>query len=463
MTRHAASRRWHALLLAAALLVALVVPAHAHDTGGALRVHAFVRADGDRLQVVLRVPLELLLNVDLPKRGNGYLDLARVDEAFPRALRATTKGIAFFADGERLEPLRSDARIALPSDPSFKSHAQALAAVRGAPLPVSTDVYWNQGYFDAAFEYPLRSADAGIAVDFLVAPGLGDKLKLDLRYQTSADAVRAFELVTGAGVVRLDPRWYQASFSFVQSGFQHILGGADHLLFLLCLIVPFRRIGWPLVGVITAFTIAHSITLIAAAFGIVPGGAWFPPLVELLIAASILYMAIENVLRPNLRWRWLLSGLFGLVHGFGFSFGLANELQFVGSHLVLSLLAFNVGIELGQLLVLALALPLLVWLMRRMDAHRARGTEGAQETQGRGERLVVAVLSAFVAHSAWHWLTERFDALQKVPGPVFDAALRLQFAIGVLLLLALALLALALRQRRVSSSRRLTVQGSQPD
>ena len=75
----------------------------------------------------------------------------------------------------------------------------------------------------------------------------------------------------------------------------------DHLLFLLCLVMPFRRLGWTLVGVVTSFTVAHSVTLIAAAYGMVPSGAWFPPLVEMLIAVSILYMAIENVLRPNLR------------------------------------------------------------------------------------------------------------------------------------------------------------------
>jgi hypothetical protein len=234
--------------------------------------------------------------------------------------------------------------------------------------------------------------------------------------------------------VPLDPRWFQAASTFVQSGLTHILGGADHLLFLLCLIVPFRRVGWSLVGVVTAFTVAHSITLTAAAYGIVPRGAWFPPLVETLIAASILYMAIENVLRPNLRWRWVLTAAFGLVHGFGFSFALANELQFVGSHLVLSLLAFNVGIELGQLLVLVLAWPLLMWGMSRIEG---------------GERLVVAVLSGFVAHAAWHWLTERFEALTRAQGPQWDASLWPQVASAVLVVIAVALV-LKARRRSVA-------------
>ena len=130
--------------------------------------------------------------------------------------------------------------------------------------------------------------------------------------------------------------------------------------------MPFRRLSWTLVAVITAFTVAHSVTLIAAAYGIVPRGAWFPPLIETLIAMSIIYMALDNVLRPNLRWRWVVTGLFGLVHGFGFSFLLQNQLQFAGDHLLLSLLAFNAGIELGQLLCIVVAIPLINLLFERL-------------------------------------------------------------------------------------------------
>ena len=146
------------------------------------------------------------------------------------------------------------------------------------------------------------------------------------------------------------------------------------------------------------------------------------PLVEALIAASILYMAIENVLRPNLRWRWLVSALFGLVHGFGFSFLLASELQFAGGHLLLSLLAFNAGIELGQLAFIVLAIPLLALLLRKAPLS---------------ERVIVAVISAFVAHTAWHWLAERWETLQKVEWPQVDPQtaalwLALLIALGVL-------------------------------
>lgn len=418
---------WHRLFVMAALLGA-VTPGLAHDIPGEMRVHAIMRADGDRLHVVVRVPLALLLNLDLPKRGNGYLDLARVQDELPRAVEAAAKDFRFFEDGVLLAPLRGEARISLPSDRSFVTFEEALASIRGARLAPDTDVFWNQGYFDAAIEYPIRAAQGGFAVDFNIAPGLRDRLKLDLRFVARDGVVRAFELTTGSGQVLLDPRWYQAAWTFVLSGFDHILGGFDHLLFLVCLVAPFRRFNWYLVGVVTAFTVAHSITLIAAAYGWVPSGNWFPPLVETLIAVSILYMAIENVLRPSQRWRWLVAGIFGLVHGFGFSFALANELQFAGSHLLLSLLAFNVGIELGQLLVLAFVWPVLLLLVHRHLVD---------------ERIVVAIISALVAHASWHWMTERWNALFKADWPVVDGQLLAEAATSALLLVAAVLFVVA--------------------
>ena len=166
-------------------------------------------------------------------------------------------------------------------------------------------------------------------------------------------------------------------------------------------------------------------TLIASAYGFAPNGAWFPPLVESLIAVSIVYMALENILaKPErLNKRWLLAFGFGLIHGFGFSFALRESLQFAGSHLVTSLAAFNIGVELGQLLVLALALPVLMLVVRRSASERA----------------VVIVASALVAHSGWHWMTERLAVLgeYRVSVPALDSV----FFLGVLR--ALLLLAVA--------------------
>lgn len=429
-----AARCLRTLLLAAALLV--VPAAHGHDMASQLRLHGFVQTEGDRLRLVLRVPLELMLNVDLPKRGNGYLELAHIDSAVPRALQAVAKGVVMLEHGQPLAPSGGEARIALPNDRSFVSFDKAVAAVRHERLPVGTDVYWNQGYFDALLEYPLRpgTAPPDLALDLRLAPGLRDRLRLDLRVLTEGGVVRAYDIGTGGGPVVLDPRWQHAAWSFTQSGMRHILGGADHLLFLLCLVLPFRRLGWPLVGVVTAFTAAHSLTLVLAAFGGVPKEPAFSNAVEVLIAASILYVAVENLFAPSLARRWLLTAAFGLVHGLGFSFGLAQEMQFAGEHVLLSLLAFNVGVELGQLLVLALVLPLLAGLIALRPA---------------AEKLVLAVVCGFVAHQSWHWLSERFDALARADWQGLVSWMWPQAAVVALLVAALWMGLQGLRRKAV--------------
>jgi len=134
---------------------------------------------------------------------------------------------------------------------------------------------------------------------------------------------------------------------------------------------------------------------------------WFPTLVEVLIALSIVYMAFENILGIGQERRWTAAFGFGLVHGFGFSFALSESLQFAGSHLVTSLLAFNVGVELGQLLVLLLLIPLLDFVFRRLP----------------NERLGTILISALIVHTAWHWTGERgSDLLQYRPlAPLPDA------------------------------------------
>jgi hypothetical protein len=412
--------RWRHALVALVLLLWLV-PASAHDIPGEARVHAFAKVERDRLHVLLRIPLSLLLNVDLPKQGPGYLALADIDEGLARAVRAADKDVRWLENDRPLAPVASSARISLPSDTSFGSYAGALALLRGPRLPSTEYVFWNQGYFDAHIEYPIESVDSAFSLDFRVAPGLRDRLKLDLRFLTADGRERAYELGTGQGPVMLDPRWYQAAATFVASGFEHVVLGPDHLLFLVCLILPFRRLDGYLIGVVTAFAVGHSITLIGAAYGLTPAGAWFAPLVEVLIAVSILFMAIENVLRPQLERRWAASGLFGLVHGFGFAAMLQSQLQFAGSSLLVSLLAFNVGIEGGQLLVLATVLPAVILLRRRLPGS---------------DRAIAVIVGLFAGHVAMHWLTDRTETLWKALGLATEWLPA--FSIGVLIVVLAA-------------------------
>jgi len=243
--------------------------------------------------------------------------------------------------------------VSLESDKSFSSFDEALAHVTGPRLADDTQVYWDQTLLDVLFEYPIRSDHSR----FSIHPGLSGlavRVLTVLRFVPPNDSVRAFEYLDDPGLIRLDPRWYQASLRFVQLGFFHILDVTDHLLFLFCLVIPFRRFT-ALIPVVTSFTVAHSITLIASAYDFAPTFLWFPPLIETLIAISIVYMALENIVGgTSVQRRWIITFGFGLVHGFGFSFALRETLQFAGSHLLTSLLAFNLGVELGQLLVLVL-------------------------------------------------------------------------------------------------------------
>ena len=211
---------------------------------------------------------------------------------------------------------------------------------------------------------------------------------------------RVLMIAGGSGRVYLDPAWWEASLGFIRLGIEHILSGIDHMLFLLCLVIPFRRIK-PLIPVITAFTLGHSITLIGTAYNLAPLGAWLPPFVEAAIAATIFYMAIENIVGASLRRRWIIAALFGLIHGFGFADILREQLQFAGSYLLVSLVSFNIGIEIGQLVVLCVFVPALALLFCGAMAGR----------------MGIIVLSAIVANVAWQWMMERGTIFWRTPWP----------------------------------------------
>lgn len=409
----------------------------AHDVPDEVRVHAFVKPEGRTLRLLVRVPLAAMRDVDVPQKPGGLLDLARADAALRMSAELwLADAIEITADDVRLgKPRVAAARVSLPSDRSFVSYEQALAHLGGPPLAPDTQIAWNQGLLDAALEYPIASDAAAFAIRPRLER-LGLRVAVALRFVPPKGESRAFELHGDPGLVPLDPAWTQAASGFVARGVRHILEGTDHLLFLVLLVAPFRRF-WTLAAIATAFTAAHSVTLLAAAFGLGPDARWFPPLVEAAIAASILWMAVENAFGGSLRRRWMLAFAFGLVHGFGFSFGLQEQLQFAGAHLASSLVAFNVGVELGQLAALAVLVPLLSVLMRPAT-----------------ERAATILLSLVVGHVAWHWLAERAEALAKFPLPPMDlstlaAAMRwLAALVAVAALLWLADAALARRARK---------------
>ena len=176
---------------------------------------------------------------------------------------------------------------------------------------------------------------------------------------------------------------------FFFMGVEHILTGYDHLIFLFGLLIAisqFRATLW----VITCFTLAHSVTLALAAFDLVRVPE---QIVEPLIAATIIYVGVENLLQlDNATGRWRLALIFGLVHGLGFATDLKEKVgDMSGEKIVLPLMSFNLGVEVGQLAVAALVLPLIWWLRSQPGLRRS---------------LVPSCSTLVVLAGAW-WLVER--------------------------------------------------------
>jgi hypothetical protein len=419
---------YKSLLIAmlAALLLAGAARPRAHEIPNEVTVQTFLKPEGSRVVLLVRAPLKAMRDMKVPQREGGMLNFDELDPIL-RASAVTwiAPWVTLYENDTQLSvPELVAVRASLPADRSFDSYDQAFNHTMNAPrLAPDTELYWEEGLIDAVFVYTIQSDQSKFAVESGLTR-LGMRVNVVMRFLPPGGAERAFDIHGDPGKVQLDPRWYQAAFLFVKDGFFHILDGIDHLLFLLCLVIPFRKLR-SLVLVVTSFTIAHSITLIASAFDMAPGALWFPPLIETLIAASIVYMGLENIVAPSLERRWLITFAFGLVHGFGFSFALRERLQFAGQHLLTSLLAFNVGVEIGQVLVLIIAVPLLALLFRYVVA----------------ERMGTIILSALVVHTAWHWLIDRGDRLRQYQfaWPAFDTI----FLVGVLRWLMLVVIVAA--------------------
>lgn len=419
---------FRAVFMIFALLVAVALPKTlvADEIPMRVAVQAFVKAENGQLNLLMRVPMDALVEAQFPLRGEvGFVIFSEARGAMESAANnEILQAIQVFEGSALLQsPTLEAVRIALPSDRSFVDYESALRNVHSASLPDVMDLYYRQGFLDIHATYDIASEESRFSVDARLA-GLGVETTTVLRYILGSGEERTFSFIGNPGLVYMDPRWYQAVFNFIVLGFDHILEGTDHLLFLFCLLIPLRRVS-ALIPVITSFTIAHSITLIASALGWVPSSIWFPALIETLIALSIVYMACENIIGVKQQHRWIVTFGFGLVHGFGFSFLLTESMQFAGSHLVMSLLAFNVGVEIGQVLVVLLAVPLVHLLFRYALPEKAG----------------VILLSAIVGHWAWHWMQERWENLSAydLSLPAFGS----QFMIGFVQWLALFCLSAA--------------------
>jgi hypothetical protein len=384
---HAAPRLLHALLALLCTLLLLIAPAHAHQSSDAyLQLQATPQGLALRWDIALR-DLDNALPLDAD--GDRELTWGEVRAAWPALLAYARQ------------------RLSVPGCP--------LQAEGGPTLERRSDGAYASLRFSAACAPP-----AGLPIDYRLFAGLDANHRGIARLTHLDGRVEARVLDPGAaGGSATDtraaahpapPQADAALGSFVREGVLHILSGYDHLLFLLCLLLPavLRRTprGWhpvdtprqalaPVAATVTLFTLAHSLTLALAALGHL---SLPPALVEPAIAATIAVAALDNLRGFFGRWRGAVTFLFGLMHGFGFA-GVLHEVALPTADFAWALLRFNLGLELGQLGVVALVVPLLYGLRSR----------------GGYERWVLHGGSASAIGVALLWFIERSTGIGLLP------------------------------------------------
>lgn len=289
----------------------------------------------------------------------------------------------------------ADARVALGSDPAVRVAQNSIVlSLDGQVLSSSTTSLWSDDtggiHVRVVYERPAGSTlSVRSAIPARLTRGHRELLSIrdaDGRVLTERMLDAASSDVS-ANIATVSHDGATLIARYFALGVRHILTGYDHLLFLAGVLVVLRR--WrDVIRTITAFTLAHSLTLLLAAVGIlaIPGR-----IVEPLIAASIVYVGIENLIRPGLDGRWKLTFGFGLVHGLGFATALRDLGVTAGGAVALPVASFNAGVEAGQIAVAAMLVPLF-WRLSTWPVSHVR---------------FATVWSVLVAVAGSYWLLER--------------------------------------------------------
>ncbi len=261
------------------------------------------------------------------------------------------------------------------SQPPFSTLKEAKRAFKtGEQEQVTPAPFVGDSVVDVQLFYPSAESLVSYQLSSSLDPGLEgqeDTANLILDY---ADAEPTIFRIRGLlkEPVAISRSTWQAARTFVVEGVRHILAGYDHVLFVVCLVLGASLIT-SLAWRITGFTIGHSITLTLGFFGYVPSAAWFIPLIETGIAVSIIIAAVmalnASQSKENYMSAFVLTMLIGMLHGLGFSFVLQEILSVTSSNIWISLLSFNVGVEIGQLAIVLILWPVLYAISKFMP-HR---------------------------------------------------------------------------------------------
>ncbi|HPH64574.1 MAG TPA: HupE/UreJ family protein [Kofleriaceae bacterium] len=408
------------LLLAA--LLCRVPAAFAHDVKGSL---GYVDIGSDTLQIEWQLPVDELAPVF------GWHSLVDAQRAV--------------ASPDFTNYIAAHLRITTPQGTPF------AVTIERATTQEHDDAWWVRVVTTAHGPAAASPRQATITTDIITHQVVSHHISLFLRHDFDAGHVGELTFLdtlhyqrTSLQLDRAAGSWWRGFAAMVRVGARHIADGRDHLLFLLTLLGPVtlvaRRRRWEptkplratvkdIVGVVTAFTLGHSLSLFACALGIV---ALPSRLVEALIAASIIVAAVHTLTPLFPRRESAIALAFGFIHGFGFASALEG-IGFEGHTLILTVVAFNIGVELMQLGIVAVLLPALALGLRSPIGSVLRSTLGVVAASAGCVWLVNRASGGAVAGQAARWL---------------DAAIAHGWLFGLVLY---AVAAMALLQRRVTS------------
>lgn len=350
-----------------------------------------VQIHPDRMAMVVMIADVTAAQICAPTLGGASLDRAHFTAIEPSLARCARELFAVESAGQPLVPSR--VTVALTEDDDLEAR---LEYPRPASGVLRLDARFLSRLPDPTYGAVLTANDESRFLGQELLRANASLFSVDLTPAAAAPGSAGARPSPDSGEPpepSAPPPGRTAAFgSYLRLGVEHILTGYDHLLFLIGLLAVTQRLR-SVFSIVTSFTVAHSLTLAAAALDLVhlPSSV-----IEPLIAASIVYVGIENLRSQAPRQRWLLAFGFGLIHGFGFA-GVLRELGLGqnGAPIVLPLLGFNLGVELGQAAVATLVVPLL-WQFRRNTTLARRSTQWLS--------LGVATLGAV-------WLVERLAAL----------------------------------------------------
>ncbi len=370
---------------------------------------------GRRAKLLVRAPLEAMRDIEFPQFGAGYLDIAAAEPQLrDAALRWLAPALRLEAAGKPAPAVLIAVRASLPSSRAFADHQTAAAHLAAPPLDDAVEVPWRQAWLDAAFAY--QPAPGPLTLTPRLA-GLGRSTNTSLSVLWPDGRHTAFTFSANPGPIRLAPTWHEAMADFLQRGVRQVGRSPDQLLLLLCLLLAWR--GAPVVAtvqraahgvsvqplpallaLIACFAAGHSLALTSTALGLTPLSHWFGALNHALAAAAVLLAAAANFVNAGASWRWGMAFGFALPQGLDLAPDVADQLQFAGAHPQLAVGAFNLGLILGFIALLAPAACIWRWLAARGPA-----------------KVMMIGLALLLAHAAWHALAERGQTWLRHPAP----------------------------------------------